>query len=69
MKGAEHEDPYHYNPYHHPQPPKTKAEAEQHLGPEAAYFYKEMHDRQQKPQQQSQKQQQQPQQRQAPKPQ
>jgi len=44
------EDPFHYNPYHHPTPPKTKAEAEKHLGPEAALFYKEMHDK--KPQQQ-----------------
>lgn len=32
-------DPYHYDPYHHPEPPKSKAEAEKHLGPEAAYFY------------------------------
>jgi len=46
------EDPYHYNPYSHPQPPRTKAEAEKHMGPEAALFYKEMHNKkqQQKPQ-------------------
>lgn len=41
------EDPYHFDPYHHPQPPKTQAEAEKHLGPEAALFYKEMHNKQQ----------------------
>jgi hypothetical protein len=36
-------DPYHYNPYHHQKPPVKQGEAEQHLGPEAAFFYKEMH--------------------------
>ena len=43
-----HADPYahseHYNPYHHQKPPTVKGEAETHMGPDAAFFYKEMHD-------------------------
>ena len=41
------DDPYHYNPYHHSEPPKSAAEAEKHMGPEAALFYKEMHNKKQ----------------------
>ena len=47
------EDPYsrqqhhqYEEPKHDLLPPKTKAESEQHMGPEAALFYKEMHDTQ-----------------------
>lgn len=40
-------DAYHYDPYHHPKPPKSEGEAEKHMGPEAAYFYQEMHKKQQ----------------------
>jgi len=38
------EDIQHYNPYSHPAPPSSKADAEKHMGPEAAIFYREMHD-------------------------